>query len=320
MIEQAVTITDSEIVVLSQFFVHKDFSITHKELLLDIFAKNYKDQLVRIKTLDGENIQFSGFVDFIEYVTQVFNIPYNKIILETHNGEYSGNFQHRKLVLGIFVSIRNYIPAGFQSVPQGKKFAGAMLGRFNPTRLRLAYEIDQAFANDNYTVFQPTKETVANYYRNFNSLYTNELDWLSKKTFDVDMLSTHPSGMIDWQNSCQNYLEVQNNYDIEIISETDCFSDFWFTEKTARCLAIGKPFVLLSGQYSLKRLKDLGFYTFDSIINESYDESKSPTDRIQKIVNSLVELKNTNRIADMYEQAKKNIEIYQEFAKNQREQ
>lgn len=45
-----------------------------------------------------------------------------------------------------------------------------------------------------------------------------------------------------------------------------------FTEKTAKALVAGRLFVLFGGPHDLKRLRRLGFKTFGSVIDESYDE------------------------------------------------
>ena len=57
---QSITISDQEIYIEAQYFVHKDYSITGKEMILDIMSMYYTGQLIRIKLFDGENIKFSG--------------------------------------------------------------------------------------------------------------------------------------------------------------------------------------------------------------------------------------------------------------------
>ena len=91
MIEQAVTITDDEIVILGQFFVHKDYSITKKDVLLDVLGKHYNGQHIIVRMWDGENIDFSGFADFIKYLCGVLLIPQERVTFETHSNR-AGNF------------------------------------------------------------------------------------------------------------------------------------------------------------------------------------------------------------------------------------
>ena len=315
--EQAVTITDTDILILGQFFVHKDYSITRKDILLDILGKRYTGQRILIRLWDGENIDFSGLDHYIKFLCDAVQIPYNNITIETHNPLPNSNFKTSCLSLGIFVSVNRYLPTEFDRNIDNAKFVGCLLGRYNLNRFRLAYELDQAFPNDNYITFQPKVSFIQESLKHFNNQYARELAWLEQKTFDRDLTSTHYMGMIDWYDACRKYNNVWNQYQIEVISETDSISDFWFTEKTANCLATGKPFVLVSGEGSLARLRDMGFQTFDSVIDESYDLAKHPYDRIQRLIHSLNELytspdRNT-LINKLYDLAQSNIGRYAEY-------
>lgn len=319
--EQSITITESLVTIKAQFFVHKDYSFTGKEVIYDVFSKHYDGQQVQVQAFDGENLELSGFLDFLNELVDVFCIPY--VIIESHNPNESHGFSKRKLVLGIFVSTGRSLPDSISTLPNSK-FVGTMLGRFNPTRLRLAYELDTAFPNDTYITFQSNPEVVENNLRHVSSLYASELNWLKAKVFDRDLVSSHHMGMIDWHTSNATYCNVSNNFQIEVISETDAFSDFWFTEKTARCLALGKPFVLVAGKHSLKQLHNFGFTTFGSIIDERYDNEATPTLRIERLISSLKSLYNDpnrhTKLQELYSLASQNIDRYAEFVSTQREE
>lgn len=315
MIEQAVTITPDEIVVLGQFFVHKDYSITRKDLLLDILAKGYEGQPLTVKLYDGENSDFSGFEIYIKYLCDTVGIPYHTVTFETHSPNLDPDFNLVQLKLGIFVSVNQYLPAEFNRDLTDARFVGTTLGRYNLNRLRLAYELDTAFPDDTYITFQPNKPFINDTLRHFSSHYEKELAWLQDKVFDVDLVSKHHMGMIDWYDACRSYGNVWNKFQIEVVSETDSIDNFWFTEKTANCLATGKPFVLVSGQGSLQRLQDMGFQTFSDVLDESYDYAKTPYDRIRAITASLTEIyKNQTVIDELYDIAQQNITLYQQYA------
>jgi len=318
--EQAITVTDNEIVILAQFFIHKDYSITRKDLLLDIISKYYRGQKIRVKLLDGENHRFSGFEEALRYVCGALLIPYSHVTLETHCPD-DGIFNTEVLRLGIFISVGRYLPADFDRNIDNAKFIGTTLGRYNVSRLRLAYELDTAFPNDSFITFQSKPHFINDQYRHFSDVYQAELEWFNQKTFDQDLISNHYMGMIDWQTACSHYGNIWNKYQIEVISETDCMDNFWFTEKTANCLAAGKPFVLVSGQGSLKRLKMMGFQTFDEILDESYDTAPDPYARIKRLTQSLQVLytspSKADLISQLYQKAHQNIELYQQYCKRQ---
>jgi hypothetical protein len=317
MIEQAITVTDNEILILGQFFIHKDYSITRKDIILDIVAKQYRGQQITIRLWDGENTGFSGFETFIKYVCDKLDIPYSNITFETHNHSISKVFNVTQLKLGIFISVNQYLSTINQDLLDAK-FVGSLLGRYNLSRFRLAYELDTAFPEDNFITFQPDVQFINQQLQNFGVEYKKELDWIANKQFDSDLVSTHHMGMIDWHDACRAYGNVWNRYQIEVVSETDAMDNFWFTEKTANCLATGKPFVLVSGQGSLKRLRNMGFTTFGSVIDETYDNETNPYDRITRLTLSLQNLytspSKAEKLQELYRLAGQNIELYQQYS------
>ena len=80
-------------------------------------------------------------------------------------------------------------------------------------------------------------------------------------------------------------IEDYNSTDIEVVLET-LFDDsrLQLTEKSLRPIALGQPFILMSTHGSLQYLKDYGFQTFESIIDERYDQIENPVDRMQAVV------------------------------------
>jgi hypothetical protein len=87
-----------------------------------------------------------------------------------------------------------------------------------------------------------------------------------------------------WQRALVPSLDLYNDCCFEIVAET--FSDqcCWFTEKIIRPMAARTPFVALGAPGLLRSLRSLGFRTFDSLIDESYDQETNLAERITKIV------------------------------------
>lgn len=76
---------------------------------------------------------------------------------------------------------------------------------------------------------------------------------------------------------------VYNRTAYSVIAET-CFQDnfSFFTEKTAKPIIAKRLFVMFAGTNYLTNLKKLGFQTFDSIIDESYDTESDALIRWKK--------------------------------------
>ena len=317
MSKQAITITDTEIIIIAEYFAIKDNTCANKEWLLDIFSTRYIDQRITLNADDGENLTASGFLEFLETVCDIFKIDKKSVVINTHNPSLTEPFTFKIKTLGVFVSANKLIPEFEKDISQAR-FVGTIIGRYTPTRMRLAYELDRAFPGDNFTIFQSRHWW---YHEPFTEIYKTEQEWFSKKTFDSDLVSSAQSGRIPPDDAFQSYPNCWNHYQIEVVCETDPFGDFWFTEKLAKPLATGKPFLLVSGLGSLERLKKMGIETFNSVIDESYDQALTPTKRIQAIVNSLQMLYNdknkSEKIATMYEIAKRNQEHYKKYATSQ---
>jgi hypothetical protein len=75
------------------------------------------------------------------------------------------------------------------------------------------------------------------------------------------------------------------NTNCEVILETlfDT-SQLHLTEKTLRPIALGHPFLLCGPAGSLQYLRDYGFKTFESVINEDYDLISDPTQRLLAVL------------------------------------
>lgn len=69
---------------------------------------------------------------------------------------------------------------------------------------------------------------------------------------------------------------------INIITETGC-REVFFTEKTFKALASGQFVISINGLGSIDCLRQLGFDTFDDIIDHSYDKIQDPYEKIQAV-------------------------------------
>lgn len=80
-------------------------------------------------------------------------------------------------------------------------------------------------------------------------------------------------------------ITLYNNANFNLILETDIdhHNSFFITEKTIKSLITGMPFVVLSTPYFLKNLKELGFMSYNSLWDESYDEETNFEKRCLKI-------------------------------------
>jgi len=85
-------------------------------------------------------------------------------------------------------------------------------------------------------------------------------------------------------------MDLYLNANIEIVPET-CYKDgYFFTEKTMKPIITKTPFLMVSNCGFLEYLKNLGFKTFDSLINEKYDKEYNIDNRIDLLLESLADI------------------------------
>lgn len=78
----------------------------------------------------------------------------------------------------------------------------------------------------------------------------------------------------DWS---LNLYEFYNKSFLSIVVESYCGANSpFFTEKIWKPIAMKQPFILMNSKFSLKFLQELGFKTFDGIIDETYDTLDNP--------------------------------------------
>jgi len=77
--------------------------------------------------------------------------------------------------------------------------------------------------------------------------------------------------------------------DFTVISETDFFEAGVerITEKSLKAAATGLPFVVVGAPRAVARLSELGFNTFDGLIDHHYDLITDPTERLPQVFSAI---------------------------------
>jgi len=109
---------------------------------------------------------------------------------------------------------------------------------------------------------------------------------IPKMTLDqTDMTINHAQTLTDSTNT---YYE--NTY-FSVVSETNFFKSIaegvFVSEKIFRPILKKHPFVLVSRPHTLSIMRNIGYKTFDSIINEDYDKEEDDCKRMLMIVDEI---------------------------------
>jgi hypothetical protein len=92
-------------------------------------------------------------------------------------------------------------------------------------------------------------------------------------------------------NSCELPEGIFRNTHYSIICETlGMGNDFFLSEKTVKAMFSKRVFVVFGPRHFLKHLHDLGFQTFNAILDESYDNESVDEVRYQKAILQVLRL------------------------------
>jgi len=109
--------------------------------------------------------------------------------------------------------------------------------------------------------------------------------------------------------------ELFNNTWGDAIVNHRCYTDAWFslvtetifdyphtfrTEKIYKPILMAHPFVVAANPGYLRDLRNAGFKTFDTLIDESYDQINTPTARIERIIDTVRDI-SLNGAANFWE-------------------
>ena len=306
----------------ADYFIAKNYQVNSfcRERIEKMLVLHYKNQPIFIKSHDGANFDRSGVLIWIKTLQQAFNIPNYKIIFNTIANVPTYPWLAQEL--RAFKDADRIQLEDINYDLSNAKFVGALcLGRWNLYRFSTIFELDKAFPGDTFITHHPglSEFNLAEF-----SEFEEELNWVTTKEFNKDpssqLIPDNHAGQISYTTAYEAYPLLWHEYQIEVAMETDEYQTHWFTDKVAKCLATGKPFVMLGGKHSLKNLKTLGFKTFDQYIDESYDNCTLPYQRILAMIGSLKVLyQDPNKqkiLAAMQETAKENREIFQQYVQS----
>jgi hypothetical protein len=163
-----------------------------------------------------------------------------------------------------------------------KRFC-AMYGRFDMFRLKLYRHLA---THHNDTSLLSFNSGAVHYNHRFAQYLQDDYDWFAQHGSQViDYQSGY--GSVLYQDALSQLHQHYQTYFLEVVAETDVHSNRFFTEKTVKNFYLGKPFILLNGQHSLRYLHSLGFQTFAPWIDESYDNLSAVGDRLAAITTEI---------------------------------
>jgi hypothetical protein len=204
---------------------------------------------------------------------------------------------------------------------------GLFLGRATVHRNAILYQVQQQWDNrfliSRLTALTPEGTPMPEPWniRNFKGWRLPETlaDWAPDNQQDViDWFTTQKFSSLDSRTVRDQYgdpnnhfvhnqsmLNHYNKFDIELVCESYTLGQTFFpTEKTTRPIAGTKPWIIYAAPGYIQHLKRMGFRSFDTVWDESYDQLEGPArwSAMKTVIQSLIDLDAT-KLNSVLEQA-----------------
>ena len=178
-------------------------------------------------------------------------------------------------------------------------------------RYRLFLDWNENNFNDSLfsflNVYKSSGYDILDIVKTYGEDYCNNLE--KKLPIEVDTHNIKRDGkLVEWDRTHNNFKkELFLDSCINIVTETTFENnELFISEKIVKPLVGFQPFIVLGPQYYLKELRKLGFKTFDSIWDESYDDEEDFKKRYEKVLKLILKINenDVNEVNEMYKSVK----------------
>lgn len=224
---------------------------------------------------EGPCCEHAGIESILDNVCDFLQVSVDHFVILTSNQLCSSKYAQRRTGFVEIKTAQTHCRAEFFPSTLEKRF-GIFIGRSNPERLRLAsylhkhcrdqtemtfhYDHASDFHKSNFGLENAIDKCWADRHQIFEFLehlpiktqqHTYPIMW-DHKGFDLDLQYSK----IFCDIVCETYISGKT---------------FFVTEKTLRCIANCRPFIVQGPKHFLTNLKKLGFKTFEQWWDEGYD-------------------------------------------------
>jgi len=290
-----VTITPQAVLVVMNDFIKHDGYLYRIGTLLRILhqhRQDLRDKKLIMELPDGEPISFTALDRVLEIICSNHGLTKDRVLcrMVDHYPPFQSDWcQVQTYPTPFFSQTAQLVQVDLCEVDPHARLFGAAYGRFTSARLLMAHFLASRFPNDSFVIFQPGQDFVEFEMGPGGEIFQEAIAWAASRTHHQDLESQF-SGCVSSLECLPVYHKLFGRYRIEIVIETNTFTQGWFTEKTAKCLAAGKPFLLYGTFGQLQQLRNMGFRSFGQCIDETYDCVQDPDIRFDKLCSTAIEI------------------------------
>jgi hypothetical protein len=292
-----------QIIQIQQYIGNTE--IFNKELMSsEIIKAMMANDDITLRTDEGFSFEENGLYTVLDNLCAYWNYNKSKITLESNNwGESHSQYNVKPAAYSTdFLAFnKQYIPKPWNQ----EKIYGMFIGRAS---------VERVYSIVKNKKFEYNEHGLTSFHHDFSTHPINqmmaEISMHTNSTVS-DILNITPYSDIDYIRSVPILAPANSSYSlwpttyekiaIEIVCETTLWpTSFQVTEKTLRPMYYQRPFIVLGSKDYLKKLKNMGFRTFDNIIPSYYDERErfDRVDSIFQVLEELIKNQNINSILD----------------------
>jgi hypothetical protein len=260
----------------NKLFQNYDTIDLDKELIQSI--KNKKSRIVFVYLLEG----YFNDIQWINNLCQKYKFEKEDIIFLTSNLIEFTNHNFTLIQYNYFGNHINFLPMSKLSVIDLQNYQNNY-NKFLNNKNKLHFLCFNGMPRFNrILMFDELNQNQKLIGKSITTLRSNEKNYY----YDIP----------NWENrklSAGASLNTNAHLDcfVNIVTETLFDVDSIFiSEKTYKPIYMCQPFIIFGNPHSLKKLKELGYKTFDKWWDESYDNEININKRFDKIVNILEEI------------------------------
>lgn len=294
LLDNLLHIDDNFFIVNLDWLTNRDYQNQGVNELIYI-AGAHRDKIFIFLARDGVNCYLTGLSYVIAEIVKNLDLTADRCFIYGYQDIAIPNTTFVEFdVLQMWC---NMIYKQIKSLPLSKstfeKRFCALIGRHDLFRLKLVKHLCDNHSEHSLCSYN---SAIANWNFRFSlNFFVEDQEWY--RTHCPLLLDfEQPQGWVLFQDSLDHVHKHYNTYFLEIVCETDPYSNKFFTEKTLKNFYLGKPFILLAGPQSLQYLQSRGFRTFAPFIDESYDNICCPNKRLEFILNEIDRIANLSAI------------------------
>ena len=273
-----------------------------------------KDSIVFDLQAEGPSLEVLGITDMINQYCKKYCIDTNKISISCwSNAAEPVPYTAKNLHLRSHFFDRSQTYWSNKVEPSSHDYVfGFFIGRRTIPRLVAMHYLYHKYRNSALLSCLSTVNSLSWQHPDYGVNLDCIHDWIepdSIKSFcqwwESDPISSLDSHDLRDQyypemNTNFDILQFYSKFDIELVSESYTRGNTFFpTEKTVRPIMAAKPMLVYGPKKFLTRLRDLGFETYHSIWDESYDHTEG-IDRwyaIKHLIDFIMAMSDSDRLA-----------------------